>query len=305
MRGILRPASAAGAAGFRLAVSTAGGLVSFARRPPVWRGALALGMLLTVLLIHRRVYQYLFDDDRFTLDLQTLQVVQRPGWAAEGLDFSLMPAPKGKMSLLDPNLVEVVAEYYQRSPWVAEVRSVEKLYPNRVRVTVDLRRPAAAVALDRGVALVDADGVRLPGLYPRVPPALGTLPTIYGAIGSPAPAGTKWMDRAVSNGLTVAAALAEYRLSDACPISVIDVRNAGGRRDPRQAEIVLWTPARIPIHWGRPPDTVKYGEVSVAQKMENLRRVLATYPNLAGVRGVKIHFHSPFVEKALAKNTRR
>lgn len=304
MRGVSRLAAVV-AAGFRLAVSTASGFVSFSRRPWVWRGALAFTTVLTVLLIHRRVYQYLFDDERFSLDLQTLQVVQRPAWAAEGLDFSPLPPPQGRVSLLDPNLVQVVAEYYQRSPWVAEVRSVEKLYPNRVRVSVDLRRPAAAVALDRGLALVDADGVRLPGIYPRVPPALGSLPTIYGAAGSPAPAGTHWMDRAVSNGLAVARALDEYRLADACPISVIDIRNAGGRRDPRQAEIVLWTAGRIPIHWGRPPDTVKFGEISVAQKMENLRRVLATYPRLAGVRGIKLQFHSPYVEKALAQNTRR
>lgn len=295
------PIAALGRAGARIVSGTIEGTFALIRGVWARQGILTLGVCLTILLIHRRIYEYLLEDPRTQVDLSSLQVAQRPGWASEGLDFEPLRAPQGRMSLLDPKLVDVVADYYRQNPWIESVAAVDKFYPNRVQVRVCLRRPVAAIPVEGGLALVDDSGVRLPGLYPRVPETLGALPTIVGISGEAPPPGVVWSDPGVNEALTVARALRAWTVDRACPIAVIDVRNLHGGVDARQTEIVLWTPDQRAIHWGRASDTMMYGELPVAEKMANLRRVLAVHPRLAGLKSVKLHFREPYIEPVPAR----
>ena len=44
------------------------------------------------------------------------------------------------------------------------------------------------------------------------------------------------------------------------------------------------------IAWGRTSQTSKFGDLSTEEKMENLREVLAVYPDLNGLKKVTLYF---------------
>ncbi|HLY72851.1 MAG TPA: hypothetical protein VKU80_01935 [Planctomycetota bacterium] len=44
------------------------------------------------------------------------------------------------------------------------------------------------------------------------------------------------------------------------------------------------------VAWGRTSATSKYGDLSTEEKLENLREVLAVYPDLGGLKRVTLYF---------------
>ena len=44
------------------------------------------------------------------------------------------------------------------------------------------------------------------------------------------------------------------------------------------------------VAWGRTSQTSKFGDLSTEEKLENLREVLAVYPDLNGLKRVTLYF---------------
>jgi hypothetical protein len=89
----------------------------------------------------------------------------------------------------------------------------------------------------------------------------------------------------------------------------IDVSNFGGRADARRSEVVLVTAAGCEVAWGRTGSTARFGDPSMEEKLESLREVMAAYPELNGLRRVKLYFRGaravePADTNANAKRTR-
>ncbi|MBI3856162.1 MAG: hypothetical protein HY293_10785, partial [Planctomycetes bacterium] len=61
-------------------------------------------------------------------------------------------------------------------------------------------------------------------------------------------------------------------------------------QDPRRSEMSLVTAGGCVVAWGRSSETSKFGDLSTAEKLENLREVLAVYPDLNGLRRVTLYF---------------
>lgn len=253
-----------------------------------------LGLFMLV-LIHRSVYAYLMTDDSYTIDLSTLHVADRPEWAGDGLvsEFKTSGPLTGKMSIFDPDLTKHVTEHYQQNPWVAKVLSVQKEFPNTLRVKVEMRKPLVAVEMKGQFVLVDKDQVRIPGTYAQVPKFSFTVARVLGVKSAPPEAGKRWADAGLEAAVGVASALVDNRVDRMMTVNAIDVSRVG--RGGRETEVVVHAEESVPIEWGRSPATREYGELTVDEKVRNLKGVLMSQPRLKGVGRVKVQFDDPVV----------
>lgn len=235
-------------------------------------------VLLGFALLYRSSLQALYHHPRYQVQAADLRLRQPPPYvpAAYPLEVKLPPRYQGKISMFDPQLVQIVAAAYADSPWVARVGRVRKVWPNQVSVQLELRRPVCAVALRHtGFALIDEHGVRLPGTYAEVPDVGYRLPVIKGVPGSPPPPGRVWRDLGIVDGARLASLWQSKQLVEVLDLRAIDVRNVGGRVDRRRSEVVLDL-GGIPVTWGRVsrPDRPDPVGVSDTQKLAILQREL-------------------------------
>jgi len=214
-----------------------------------------------------------------------------PSWCAQ--DLANVEFPRRYYSVFDSNVTREVADVYLACPWVASVERIEKRFPNQLRVELTLREPVAFIRLPGGFRTLDADGYVLPIDHNSWDHQRQPLPVIQGVTsGAPKP-GEPWGDRRVGAGLSVVAALAREPQVLRC-IQTVDVSNLDGELDPLRSEITLYSRRNVTILWGRPPDTKKFGEPSVADKLARLRRCMARPLMLAG--GAQIDLRFPELE---------
>ncbi len=210
-----------------------------------------------------------------------------PAWCAQ--DLADLKFPRRSYSVFDSALTREIAEAYLACPWVAAVERVEKCFPNQLRVELTLREPVAFVRLPGGFHTIDAEGFVLPIEYGAWDHARRPLPAIQGVASTAPRPGARWGDRRVAAGLAVAAALAAEPTVLRC-IQYVDVANLDGELDPTRSEVVLYSRRNITVLWGRPPDTKKFGEPSLADKLARLRRCLGRPFALAGGTQLDLRF---------------
>lgn len=224
---------------------------------------------------------------------------QAPPWCSA--DLQQVAFPRECYSIYDPRLVPDVAEAYRASPWVKAVRRVEKRFPNQLHLELDLREPAAFVRLPDACWAIDAEGVRLPLAYEKWDHEQRPLPLIFGVKTTPPEPGKRWNDPGAAAALSVLQALAaEPTLLR--QIHFVDVSNLEGVIDPQRSEVLLFTRRRVRVAWGRPPNTTKFGEPSVACKLARLRRYLSRPQALCG-NASSVDLRFPEDDEAFAHQT--
>src|SRR6478735_10724335 len=107
------------------------------------------------------------EGDEYLVTAEQIQVTAQPNWIHGNVKTECVRSLTGmKLSLLDHELVEKVADAFTLHPWVAHVIRVEKRYPARVNVELEYRRPALVVKIDapgdEGLLFLDEDAVLLP-----------------------------------------------------------------------------------------------------------------------------------------------
>src|SRR5882672_31655 len=249
------------------------------------RALFAVGLGLVVLLVHREVFAFIVAPRTFSAP--TIKTAVVPKWA--GSQGEELVRIEGGKSLFDPQLVERVGKPFESCPWVQKVTAVERVFPDKLLVKFEYRRAHVAVRRENGFVLVDADGVRLPGVY-TVPPSCEVAVRVTGIASAPPEPGRPWQD----DSLRAAVAMADYvpssTLLGRLGIREVDVANFAGRQDPRRSELSLVTSNGCVLAWGRTAQTAKFGDVSTEEKLENLREVLAVYPDLNGLKKVTLYF---------------
>jgi|GEM_PF-3002299 len=234
--------------------------------------------------------------DDFQVSTGKLDLVSKPAWVKGVIERQLKAIPQtvGNISLLDSQASSKIAAALAANPWVKEVKSVVRDFPNRIRAEVKLRDPAAFVLRDGKFYVVDGEGIRLPGEYSSTgETGLNLLMVVYVRSAPPA-AGKVWDDPAVAEGTKVARVLkAHWDVAKAARIVAIDTSNIGGRRTPRESEITLITADRTLIYWGRGVDFPGATELSAERKIENLKAVLKQEGTLADKEYVDLRFPNP------------
>jgi hypothetical protein len=276
------------------------------RHKPAGRALLfAGGFALVVLLIHREVYWFITRRPQFSVP--EIQSAVAPRWA-EQFGVETVRVEGQGTSIFDPGLVGRVGLAFESCPWIKRVVAVERDFPDRLRVRFEYRRAHVAVRRPNGYVLVDEEGVRLPGVFID-PPACERGAVVTGLTSPPAEPGKKWDDPGLAEAMAMAEVVHRNDLLRRIGVREIDVSNFGGRADARRSEVVLVTAAGCEVAWGRTGSTARFGDPSMEEKLESLREVMAAYPELNGLRRVKLYFRGaravePADTNANAKRTR-
>ncbi len=233
----------------------------------------------------------------FQISPGNLDFISKPEWVTGPIERQLrsFSTPDAKISLLDSDAAKRIAAALSANPWIKKVESIEKDFPATVRAKVELREPAAYVLRGSRYYLVDGVGTRLPGEYAsRRETGLDDLLLIVYVRSTPPPAGKTWGDPAVVEAAKLASYLKDHEdLVKRARIGAIDSSNFGGRRSPRESEIVLLTSDHTKIYWGRGVDTANYTELSPERKIENLERVMTQEGALSDKEYVDVRFGEP------------
>jgi hypothetical protein len=203
-----------------------------------------------------------------------IELTELPEWIHADVKAEVVRASSlSRLKLADHRLVEQVAQAFALHPWIAKVTRVEKRFPAKVLVTVEYRRPVAAVELARDarreLLFVDADGVLLPSLdfagnqagdYLRIGGIASTPASVYGS---------PWGDESVAGAARVAAVIGS-RFKQAGLYRILPSEAASG-----EITYELRTPGDIRVIWGPAPGRESTSEPTAEQKIAALLAYIA------------------------------
>jgi hypothetical protein len=250
-------------------------------------GFIAFASVLVAAVVTSRRYV----DQRVAAPVGPLKVVllNKPAWMSEFLAQQIAATvPRAASSAFDHELLVAAAEKLRQNPWVRDVHFVRRVYGERpgdtLEVDCEFRAPIALVQWGDYYWLVDGDGMKLPEQFtgnhvPRI--VLGrngrmNVRIIEGVKQPPPATGQRWAGADLSAGLGLVKLL--YGKSYAEELVTVNVANFGGRKDAREAQLVLRTKYGTEVRWGRPLDAKDFfAEVPVSQKLDSLKSVVEQY----------------------------
>lgn len=198
-------------------------------------------------------------------------------------------------TVFDKNLTEKIAKAYEDNPLFKRVVSVTRKFPNKIKVSLALRKPVATVKCKGKSYLVDSDSVKLPASYYNWP---GTdensvLITVDKLKDLPY-SGKKWKDKRIHAGVDLLRFLKKNKAVKTLEINEIDVSNVGKRFATRKSEIIVWTKSGTKIKWGGAPLSGDLSELSDEEKLQNLFSVAkATGKKFDGLDYVDVRWFKP------------
>ena len=218
----------------------------------------------------------------------------RPAWMSDlvAQQIATQVAPRGAHSAFDHNMLVEITRMLDNNPWIMKVRGVRRVYGkapgDTLEIDCDFRTPAALVRNGKSYYLIDRSGVRLPEQYPvtDVPKVVegpdGRINIlIIEGVARPAPAiaGQKWTGEDLRAGLDLAGLLLDPTNQPFThEIRKVNVANFGGRKDAREAHLVLFTRYGTEVRWGRPVKASdRFIEVDPGRKLDYLKRVYQEY----------------------------
>ena len=180
------------------------------------------------------------------------------------------------VSLLRPGLLDEVREVYSNSPWVEEVCSLKRVYPNRINIEFIPRFVSAQLKQNGYYWLIAEDGVLLPADGVKV--KYKDLPVITGDIDHRPENGQVWHGDGVDGALKALKALKNTEFAKELDITKIHVNSPSfidklkrpGRSRPR---LVVDTNSNISILWGTCSENFP-GEINTKEKIAMLKRLL-------------------------------
>jgi hypothetical protein len=203
-----------------------------------------------------------------------IRVTPQPQWIHADVKAEVVrTANLSQLDLGDRDLATQVAQAFALHAWIAKVVRVEKRFPAAVAVSLEYRRPVAAVEVTpsgkRELLFVDGEGVLLPSLdfagnqaadYLRIGGIHSTPASVYGS---------PWGDEAVAGAARVAAALGE-RFKQAGLYRILPIESASG-----QLSYELRTPGDTRVLWGAAPGRESSSEPAAEQKIAALVEYIA------------------------------
>ena len=193
-----------------------------------------------------------------------------PAWMTQAVRLRVADTVAAQVSEdpLDGRTLRWAAAALEQVPWVAHVEQVRRTGDGTVEVRAAYRRPLAVVEARDGYHLVDAAGVRLPGLYFREQLSELPLPLIVGVTDAPpGRPGERWAGTDLQAGLDLVELLAGEPYFDQIRAFDVSRRDARGR-----LRLALRTESGL-VRWGLPPGREQAIEPGPAEKMARLERI--------------------------------
>jgi hypothetical protein len=274
--------------------------------------ALRLGITLavgTILVCMAIVLQkHVAGSEQFQVDATSLIPQKLPAWAGEMVrrDLASLPGLPDRFSIMEPGICLKVAEAFQRNPWVDEVILVKRVFPNRVFVSLRLRRPVAGVKYRGHYYLVDAEGRRLSDAATRWPRTAGAPPVIIAVPRGFPERGEPWENEAVRGATVIAGVLGGSSERLQTHFTEIDLTNSSRCPDWREGDAHLITDSGGFVKWGRSPLRVTPGELTPQEKVAKMLQFEEKRGPIGSYRYVDIRFdnvqHGPRIETTVASD---
>ncbi len=228
------------------------------------------------------------------VELDRVGFVTRPEWVDKPLlvaiAAALSPWLGDSVPILDDAAMRRLRDGLQTVPWVRATK-LDRVFPDRLRLDFELRRPVLAVRDSDGVplCLVDAEAIMLPWVDTPLPVTFlrreGGAPTLAVEPGAVA---------AEPRVVAAAAIAVEWRdeiaprVASCPPLLEVDATNLGERflRHPGYPEIRVRLArsdgAGVTFAYDRPVGS-RFDRVPASTKAKVLSGILAAHPGLAGL----------------------
>jgi hypothetical protein len=243
-------------------------------RGPVLAAAIVLVAIAGFAIAWQRWGEPTIKSPDYLLTPDRLVVTPQPKWIHADVKAEVIRSSDlSSRNVRDPKLAEEIAAAFALHPWVAMVVRVEKHFPARVDVTLEYRRPVAAVEIanrgEAGLLFVDGLGVLLPSTDFAQSQAKGFLRI---AAGDETPAGgygVAWGSERVSGAASIAAAFGQ-KWQPLGLYRVVAVETTAG-----DLTYELRTKSEARVVWGAAPGQEALGEPSPEQKIAALEHLVS------------------------------
>jgi hypothetical protein len=221
----------------------------------------------------------------FRVDRSQVVLAGVPSWmgAADRLVFAEDLRAEDRRPIHERGVLVDAVRAAAADPRVERVVDARRVLPNRIEITVDLRRPVAFMATVEGAFPVDANGVRLPGVGQPDLPVLHVNHEVVPAEGEvfgEAAVATAALVASLPDGLLRDLGL--FTVTVAEPYQGVAVRFSRRATEDRGGVVV---------EWGRAPHAERASlDPPVNEKVERLRLAARRFPDLGGLRTVRLQF---------------
>jgi hypothetical protein len=210
----------------------------------------------------------------------------------------------------DADILPKVHDALARCAWVRRVISVSRRFPANAEAQaelaplIEIRSPALCIATPEGWVLVDGDAVRLPLTVKSGPNSktelddlcaglMRPLRVVEGVNGAPPSPGKKWDSEEIAAAISMEHVLRDCAMDAVLPIARIylvgvpqHADTAGRVRYAPGGGVVLLPDAQImpqtKLVWGRPPVHAGTLELSVNDKLAEIKRLLKEPEQMQG-----------------------
>lgn len=242
----------------------------------------------------RALRGYLTSRDPLPVASETVDLVDRPAWMSPAIaaDLQRLVAERLTEDRLDQRGVAIAAEALGASAWIRSVDRIRRLADGGAEVVASYREPVAVVEAPGGYAIVDREGVRLPGVYRRVTAERLNLPMITGVTSFMPEPGTVWQGHEIVSGIKLALLVENEPFADQVVSFDVSERDRMGR-----LRLVMHT-ERGQVRWGLPPGEETPYEQPAEEKLSVLRQVASESGRIdAGGQILEVYMPTPVMRK--------
>lgn len=253
-------------------------------------GVLAIGTLVGVATVTwHSVSERVLSSGDYIVAAEDLEITQLPPWIRAKIAhqaFEYLTASGGRLSIMDDDITERVAQAFSLHPWVERVVGVSKHHPARIVVELEYRRPVCMVMLGASdgsnwLYPVDVHGFVLPADFTEVEAREYPCLDLVGIGSAPVGGmGEHWGDERVVGAAEIAGAFgADWKELDLKLIEPDKPQRSAYRN---VYGYVLFTRGGTKIIWGRPPGSELPSEAPATDKIARLKEFAEVRGSLDG-----------------------
>ena len=257
---------------------------------------IVIAVIMVAMWSGKYAWKYLSNQNMFVVSPITFSF-EAPVWTTDELinEIKNIPGLKREYNIFEKDLTRNIAELYEKNPLISKVYYVEREFPGRLNLKLELRRPIAIVKRKDKEYLIDKDCVRLPKKFYKYP--LENEDAVYVVNRrrfKVVEHGEKWDNTAIEEGINLLNYLKYNKIDKLLELGAIDVSNVGKRIKRGKSDINLWTRNGTLVKWGCAPSCEKPGELSNYEKLQNLLSVVNEKgPYLVNMEYVDVRWKMP------------